>query len=482
MIPVSVAKLSAIVNGGAYSAESVNIRLAVNEIPTATVCVVQKTEAIVKSVMSQEVLDVMRERQVKRLAGVDKTDMTVEVSDGVGGTLKLNGYLVSPMLDLSPTKVADQFTILGGDGILDALDLSIYKAGSKSLRGEGSTTSDGSPQLDPIPAARTGQIPQLINAITKILVGNYDKSRGMEDGASSKLMLDQQHATNIKRPIEAWYAVLEKSKVHYESWDEAFKESPEMAGNMTEGIKQMLTRKAGGFWSTINGLMAAYQMYYIPDTEGSGRFVRADSRVADTTTSKDISVSRLSIADGSRSVIPLGGIVMVAPAAIALRGETQVEIPGTAGVAGQYPDPLRPGYIQREVPPVWLADARGRSIVGSKLDKSRSSTDKPNFRIPAYLIRRSDVSDHKTKSDTTTSKVLNEVCKIIFLDAQLANSSVSVTTPVDLKVKIGERVTVNIGGGGSFTGFVREVSHSIDLRDGKELSSFTQINFTHVRY
>lgn len=482
MIPVTVAKMSVTVNGGEYSAESIRVRLAVNEVPTATVCVVQRTSEVVKAVMSQEVMDVMRERQMKRLAGVDEPDMVVEVDDGNGGKMKMRGYLVSPMLDLSPTRVADQFTILGCDGILDALDLSIYKAGVKPFRGEGSTTRDGSPQLDPIPAARSGQLPSLFREVTEKLVGNYAHSLSMEDSASIRVLNAQQHAANIKKPMEAWYAILDKSQVHYDSWDAAFKESHDMAGNMAERIKQMLTQKAGGFWSTINGLMAAFQMYYVPDPEGNGRLYRSDRRVTGYEKAKTISVSRLSIADGSQYVLPIGGVVMVAPAATAFRGETQVEIPGTSGVVGQYPNPLLSGFIQREMPPVWLVNDRGRPIIGSEIDKSRTLNDKPNFQIPTYLIRRADVNVHKTKSDNTTSEVLNESCKVMFIAAQLAHSSVSVTTPVDLTITIGERFEITIGGGGVFTGFANEVIHSIDLREGKELTSFTQINFTHVLY
>ena len=65
---------------------------------------------------------------------------------------------------------------------------------------------------------------------------------------------------------------------------------------------------------------------------------------------------------------------------------------------------------------------------------------------------------------------------------QLAHSTAVATIPLDYTRKVGERVVVKILSGGSFTAFVSRIIHSVDLRQGKELNSFTQISFTHVRY
>jgi hypothetical protein len=177
--------------------------------------------------------------------------------------------------------------------------------------------------------------------------------------------------------------------------------------------------------------------------------------------------------------MPIGGVVMMRQAASNTR--TPKDAPKIQAIAAQHPDPLLPGFTQREVPPVWLLHRDGSYVVGID-KKSAGSKQALNLDKDAYISRKEGaIETHKGFDDSAVS-VLEELCKVIFKEMQVAHSTAMTTIPLDFTQKVGKRVTVNILSGGSFTAFVSRVVHSVDLRQGKDLNSFTQISFSHVRY
>ena len=474
-----IAKLSVTATGG-YSIQSCQITISVNKVPTASLTVLRQPDQKVRKPMSEEVVAAIRERQQKRLAGLVAPDMVISADDGVGGKLDFVGYQIVPVIQINTVSTTDQFTVLGVDGMLDALDLSVYDAGYQAARGEASTNGRAADLiLDPIPAADNGQVTALISEVSKILYGNYGPVRAKEPHQSMQELLDQQHGVNSGLPINLWLRILANSNVVYESWAEAQKTVPGMGSQMALRVKQILRQKVGGFWSTANALMATYQMYYIPSTTESGKFERSDKKVEENPQPLNLSVTGVSVSDGNHSLLPIGGVVMMTPATPGVRPESTFE-PGTNAVAAQYPEKLLTGFIQREMPPLWMIGSDGSPIVGSSIDTKKP--DKLNLSLPDYEKRKTGAADKKDEIDNSNNSVLVELCKVMFNEMQLAHSTAETTIPLDLTQEVGKRVTVNILSGGSFTAFVSNIIHSIDLRQGKELNSFTQISFTHVRY
>lgn len=476
-----IAKIGVTIDGGDYSAEGLRVTLAVGTIPTVALSVVRKSAPTVSHPMSAEVVASIKKRQKERLAGKKEPDVTINISDGVGGKMQFKGFQVAPVLDITTTSIADQFSVLGVDGVLDALDLGIYQAGSEKQRKE--TAAGSGPLLDPIPAAKEGNVAKLARGITEVLVKNYGASLDKESHPSIKQLMEQQHAINSGLPLEVWYKILDNSDVVYETWAAAAKDYEYIGSNITERMKLILTQRVGGFWNIANELMASFQMYYVPSTSGSGKFVRADRKVNGPTTPLDVSASSISLADGSFRMLPPGGVVMMMPASVGARDESGY-MPGTSSVAAQYPDPLVYGFIQREMPPAWLVNDKGMPVLGSELDKVRAKAKRPlDLNLKNLVARQTGVKDLKADADTTSSGIMTELCEVMFKEIQLAHSTAVVTTPLDLMVPIGVRVTVNIkGGGGTFEAFVNGLMHSVDLKQGKELNSFTQISLTHCTF
>ena len=478
--PVKIAQLGATATAGGtkVSVEGFRVTLAVNAVPTVSMTVARGADDIVAAPLTSEVLADIRAKQAARLAGRDKPDVDLEANDGTGGNLKFSGFLAAPVLEITTVSTSDQFTAIGIDGMLDALDLSIYKAGWSAVRKESSAGTET--ELKPIKAAEDGDVIGLLDDVTTVLVENFDATLKKEPQPAMQKLLTHQHEINGGLPLELWRELLQKSAVEYESWDAACEKSPSLASLMTERMMQMLTQKTGGFWSTLNLLMSSYQMHYIPSLSGTGRLARTDTKVGSPTTSVDISATGISLSDGSHKLMPPGGVVMMMPKGASERKESDPD-PAAQTIAAQFPDPLVPGFIQREVPPMWLTYPNGTPILGTSIDKAKR--DAPiDLSFDGLKSRQSSLQDYQDVLDDAKSEIMNELCKVMFKELQLAHSTLVATIPLDFGVKIGERTTVNILGGGSLTAFANSVIHSVDLRQGKELNSFTQISFTHAEY
>jgi hypothetical protein len=223
-------------------------------------------------------------------------------------------------------------------------------------------------------------------------------------------------------------------------------------------------------------------MYYVPQTSASGQFFRADKKVEEASGSLSLSVTSINVSDGNHSLMPIGGVVMMRQAATNTR--TPKDAPKIQAIAGQYPTPLLPGFTQREVPPVWLLHRDGSHVVGiDKKGSGGSGGKKPlDLSKDGYISRKEGAIEIHKGFDDAAGSVLDELCKVMFKEMQVAHSTAMATIPLDFTQKVGKRVTVKVLSGGSFTAFVSRVVHSVDLRQGKDLNSFTQLSFSHVRY
>ena len=90
---------------------------------------------------------------------------------------------------------------------------------------------------------------------------------------------------------------------------------------------------------------------------------------------------------------------------------------------------------------------------------------------------------------TRAYPVMTELCEVMFKEIQLAHSTAGLTLPLDFSLndKVGKRATIEIVGkdgedGGSFQALVSGITHSVDLRQGKSLNSYTQIRLSHAKY
>jgi hypothetical protein len=219
-------------------------------------------------------------------------------------------------------------------------------------------------------------------------------------------------------------------------------------------------------------------MVYIPSPYGAGKFILANKRTGEKENTKTLSATGMSMSDGSRRIIQPGGVVMRAPGFGALREEGSA--PPT--ICAQYPAKLLRGYICKEMPPQWLINKEGMPVLGSEIDKSTTKVGKADLSLEGFIARKGSTDTLRKELNDLSMGVMTEMCKYIYEDIRLAGSTATITTNLDLNMKLGTRTLFKNPGGGEFTGFVSAITHRIDLREGKQLNSATSFSLTHIQY
>ena len=148
--------------GSSLSPRAVTIKLDVNAIATASVTCESSEKEIVRRGMSPELIQRMRKRQSKRLAGNTEPDaelsleLTAASGSGGGQPLKFTGFVTAPQASTSVGATpGDTLNVVGDDALLDALNLSIYTTAIQSMRGP-FTFSTLKPEKVPSCAPRCG--------------------------------------------------------------------------------------------------------------------------------------------------------------------------------------------------------------------------------------------------------------------------------------------------------------------------------------
>lgn len=480
-----VAKIYAELNEEGLSPEGLRFSLGVNTFPAVTAMVADTSGKVVKKPVSSQVLDRIGGYQSRRLAGRNEPDFFVTAEDGIGNSMDYEGFTAAPVLDLTKVSTSDKITTVGYDAFLDALDLSIYDASVSADRPE--TTF-----LKPVPAAKDGDLPGVLQQVTDALVKNYEASLEMQTTDIAKERITIQHEINESGPLGLWKQILFSSDVTFLRWEDAFKQAPGLGTVLTEKVKEILMAGSPGFWNKVRSIMSAFQLYYVPDFNGPGYFVRMDEKVGEPSGTIDASVTGLTVADGSPKILQPGGVVMETGSTMINPGGLRLESLADLleeRVVGYYPKPLQSGYIHQVEPPFWLMDNGHLSLFDTNAENLTTSDVEVatvDFSLDARKKRVQEADEFLAELVATSQSILEEYCEIIFKDIQLAHSTASLTLPLNFSTNdhIGKRVTVNIlgDGGGSFTAFVTGVDHGVDLVKGKSINTYTKVQLSHCDY
>lgn len=488
-----VAKFSASVQAGgaSVSVESLRIEMDINTFPVAKVNGPAGADGEVKEPITSESLSRIQGLQQKRLSGVISPDVSISATDGIGGSMSFTGFLSAPILETSSTNTAEQFSAIGIDALVDAIDMSIYRAGYFSTRkqkGQGV-------KLKPIPEAKEGDVGKTIRGVTRSLLGNYENSLALETTPISIALLQMRHEINMGGPIGLWLSILGGSKVTFESWAAAFEKNGRIATRLSERVYEVMASRTPGFWNVVRSFMSEFQMFYVPSFSGTGKFVRADEKVSEEASGgMNVSAEGVSLADGSQRLLQVGGVLMIGSSAPTVRSQTGGMQPRAMAY---WPSPLISGHIHEITPPWWLLDPEGMPIFDAEFTKPTEEELKKEEEEGAEpldldLAKRNKRirtgADWRDEVEEVSTGVMTEICKVMFADLQLAGSTAVLTLPLNFRMnnRVGKRVTVSIrvknGDSPTFTAFVSGITHSIDLRNGRSLNSSTQVRLTHARY
>jgi len=460
-------------NGGEYPVFSATIDLAVDSMMSLSVDTdLTKTSDGVRFPSGKETLKTIGQLQAKRLLGISEPDMKISIKDGYGNTAAFDGYATNPGFSSTKATSGHHLGILPLVGHLDAIDMSIYDWNFETVENSGAATL----KLPSLAAIATGDFAGALAELTQRLLKDFsyvndkvNKDEGMHE-------LAQITDTNNQRPIEdLWMAILRYSSVQFDEWEKACKANPGVADSITEHMSNCIRTPAGGFWSTVQQLCAMFQTMYIPEIDGVGFLVRADSVVGKATRTHQRCPMSVSVSDGSRRVSPLGGVAMIAPPGEAVSDEYA----GRGSLAARYPEKFTPGFVQRIPPPIWLIGVNQTLLAIPELEAPTKQFDLDLLACKTFnkkVIRESQAASEKAQVSLMT-----ELCHIEFNRSQLANSTAGLSFPLDLSIVPGYVTEFPLEDGGKITGFVSGVSHRV-ATSKQSIDASTTVSLTHVQF
>lgn len=475
-----VRKASVIMGGaaGEFHAEGITISAEIDSAPIVSVVARRGSEKVVRP-LSSEVMTLMKAAQEARLT--PKTsfhDTTVTVTDGNDGTLLFRGYAVSISLEHSGFNNSEVHNVTGSDAFLDGLDMSLYRAPSQELRDEMNEMI-----YTATPSASEGEVSATMLEIFEVLLSNLSYATDRTESASMLQLLEFQHASN-QLPAETFRSILGNSVVNYPNWKAAFKELPTLDRALVNRLRDMLQQRTGSFWGNLRAIGSEFQFFYKPSVDGSpGMLVRADEKVKGKERAYATSVIRFNASDGTASMLPLAAVVVIGPSVAALRAEKAAAI--TATVVGRWPDQLPPGYAFTTQAPAWMvAGADMTDLTPAEDPSPPSEPPKKNLDPADYEARLKGAVTSLRDLETPIETILRDYAKVMFDDMQLADSTATLTMPLDLTLEVGVRYRFNLDskGGSSFAGFVRALRHSLRLESGTQVAAETTLTLTHLKY
>lgn len=464
--------------GGKGSAEGITITAAVDTVTSVQVVMHRATGKVVRP-LAGTMLKAMADVQKARFEPKVQPDTSVTASDGNGGTFSFRGYSVAASLGQSKVSNEETIHVIGFDSQLDGLNMSIYGSRADQRRAETPETS-----YTATPNSKTGNIAQLILEISDVLYGNFQATLDDAQNGPLKELLQRKHESN-HLPLEIWTHVLRNSKVDYPEWAAAFAERPMLRISAAERTKEMLQQKSSSFWSTVAGLGAEFQFFYRPKmTGGPGGFFRADVKTGPPVRTIPLGVTRFSASDGSTSTLPLAGVVLFGPPQPGWRME---DAPiGTSGaVIGRWPPAPATGFYFQSSPPSWLETAGGfLALAPSAIQGPPAPATAPKNYDPAgYGERRTGLRADGIAAGDLVGQMLQAYAKVMYEDMKYADSTATLELPLDFTLEVGVRYKFElVKEGASFTGFVRALSHTLQLQGGTSMVSYSTLTLTHVIY
>ena len=479
MSKTSVRKASVSIQSpdGKVSAESVVFSASINSAPVVEVTL-RRGSAGVVTPLSADTIKNMKALQTARFALKNGPDTVVTADDGNGGKIEFTGYSIAPVLEQSKVSSAEAVNVVGVDSFLNGLNLSIYQSRpDAALRKE-----EASVLFAYTPNKVTGDIGALLKEVTEVLVKNLNPTLQLITTQSAQNVVQRKHDAN-KMALEVWYKILSNSDVRYPEWQTPFAELPKLGEAAAERTKQLLQQRTFSFWDALNGVMAEFQCFYRPNMDGSsGSLVRADSKTAATgAKTLQAGVIRFSATDGNPGMLPLRGIILWGPTLAKLRVEESAVSAST--VVGQWPVEISAGYFQEAAAPSWLSAGAGGNFTPFSVKEVTVPDDEDSLDPTAYADHREELVNTLVVAGGHVSTILQAYAKVVYEDMRLADSTATLEIPLDFTIEVGVRYEFSLGdGGGSFSGFVRALRHSLQLQGGDQLTSGTTLTLTHIIY
>jgi len=443
----------------------------------------------VQGICAAAAMNLTRELQRYLFKARTEPDATITITGATssgGSSLEFNGYLAAPGVQQYYGNFAPTVNFVGEAAACDNLYLSFYKATNEDdLRSAlPQLNGDGAEAMDSV---EVGDMADMIKDVFNIIVESIGDTVADAVSEETIKIINARHKANtaIKK---TFLEILENSKdLKFEHWD-LIKERHDMKWQIIERIRAALQQPTASFWSSFSALLAEFSLIYVPEFDGVGFLKKSSDRFTDDPESMEIAPISMRMDCGNSSVLPVTQVVVQGPMEDDLRPEdeaTQVQHNRTHTLVA-WPKDLddKLGMVINIPAPFWFDLKTHPDAYEKPTEESEGDPDKPDLDPTNY---KEEKTTDRQKRKQTTKKVVNileEWAELRFNEMKYADSTASITLPMDLNLRPGSRYEFTIAGTSSkFTGYMHGVSHALQLSpDGNSCSFSSSIYVTHIKF
>jgi hypothetical protein len=406
----------------------------------------------------------------------EEGDLTFELEDGLGGSIKFEGCTSGLSLTASTGSWDYQLEADGVVSKLLCLNTSIYAQDMQRFRDVLEIEGDSV-------ALRCKELLQK-------MIENWKNTVFDGMSANSKAIVGKIHAVNERFALPAWYKILENSA-----------ETTKITG-LDEYVKRNEHKSAmhavntaiynayisnGNFKDMMMELMGLFQLWMVPSVDGkSMQFHRILDLLTAEPTDLEVDASVISFGSQSPSGLPITHVAAIGQKSPEHRESTEgnpdtLDYASVNMYAAIYPETVYTGGRILEINnPPWIAP-----LVVNYPDESLISRWTLDEVASEEFSNKLNVIVGEA-SDEAEKTILKDWVRTAYLDASLATSSIGFSLPLGAmsNLKIGKRYRIKAktadGAVEIGTAMLSRINYNLSVRGGGG-SALTGLGFTHFQ-
>lgn len=403
--------------------------------------------------------------QAQQAAGNGIVNIRNNLTDGVGGSIQFSGLHTAPQYDIGTGSISISFGGVHEASLVSNLNMSIYAPDDWSA-------------LSAIAVEAKGPVTERLKIMLQAIVESWQQRVSAGDFSDAvKASMELIHQSN-SRPYEILIQILDASAetAIIENLDDALSTNTDINDNFNQYLARLAITRATNYWSVVQSFCAAFGLVYVPNLQtGNMGKLASYSYIWDNEETMDLDTKSITVNLGSIVVAPVSHVAMYGASSgikWKLDGDSKVLPNENAEVIVRYPDNPEGGRPFLIPLPDFISSSIPRPVVSPKDFGSRSSTAQIAVDAEALEAAFGDRFNQ-------IKKICTAIARQTFLDVSLADSTISVTIPLDLTVHCGKMVSVIDAetGGNLFRGLVRSVTHDASTVP----SAGTALSFSHVQ-
>jgi hypothetical protein len=441
------------------SVESATVTLAIDRPPVAYIKFHPRTQGNeVIEALASSVATSMGTSQGALFRGQTKAILALNISAEVGdiGELQFDGLFSSPNYGVSTNNIAYSATLVHVSSLLNSLDLSIYRAEKNLWKIEAEDDVN----------LKSVNLGVRIAAVLKQIIATGIEFKDVDPRKQQVLLAIHNEVNAVGLPY--FETILANTNVSMDAWTKIIElETNDVSDRINDHILAILRQNTGSFFTNLDSLAESFQLIFVPDLDGLGKFITRASAVTDTPTVSINALSGMSLSTGSQTMQPITNVICYN-----VNGNTyKINSNERVGSVYAYPDTLvGGGRVLSVAPPPYIGYIAPTGEVENPVE---------NIDIDDYEKSRRKLYAAGLKASKAYEDILRDYCRNIYCQTALADATASCQVPLNLNLKPGMRCQVSSAGVKLFTGFLRQVTHSINgNRAGPHTA--TQLDFNLV--